>query len=61
MVFEVHLKKECGNEINSHLSEHGDIMVGKHFNVTALNITDGLLKKGNYYLPLSCIIYINEV
>ena len=52
MVFQITLKDNIGNEINKGI---------KTFNVTTLNITDGLLKKGSYYIPVNHILFIEEV
>lgn len=56
MSFTIYLKKTEGNEISGILG-----MGIKQFSVTTLNITDGLLKKGNYYLPVCHILFIEEV
>jgi len=33
----------------------------KQFNTATLNITDGLLSKGNYKIPIEHILFIHEV
>lgn len=51
-MFQVTLKDEIGNEIDKGI---------KTFNVTTLEIDKGLLKKGDYYIPITHILYIEEV
>lgn len=55
MTFEIYLKKELGNDIAQYVD------VGKMFAVTTLNITDGLLKKGAYQIPIEHVLFIKEV
>lgn len=52
MVFIVTLKEHIGNEINKGI---------KTFNVSTLEINNGLLKKGSYYIPVNHILFIEEV
>ena len=56
MVFEIYVKDEIGNQISSIEGELPKIVT-----VTALEIADGLLKKGNYYIPVEHILFIKEV
>lgn len=56
MTFEIHLKKQIGNEIGFILGEGFKIVY-----VSTLNITDGLLKKGDYYIPIEHILFIKEI
>lgn len=56
MSFVIYLKKEIQNEISTYISE-----VSKIITVSNLNISDGLLKKGNYYIPIEHILFIKEV
>lgn len=56
MPYVVYLKKQEGNKINLILSTNV-----KQFNVTNLEISNGLLKKGNYYIPVEHILFIQEV
>jgi len=55
-MFKVYLKKNEGNEISNVL----DLSI-KSFTVPILEISNGLLKKGNYYVPIQHILFINEV
>jgi len=56
MVFEIYLKDEIGNQIAQHLDE-----LPKVVTVASLTINDGLLKKGNYYIPVEHILFIEEI
>lgn len=56
MSFEIYLKKEIGNEIGYILGEGF-----KTVTVSTLDISDGLLKKGSYYVPVEHILFIKEV
>jgi len=56
MTFEVHLKKEAGNELSYILG-----MGIKSFNVSTLDISGGLLTKGSYRIPVDNILFIKEV
>ena len=56
MVYVVHLKKEAGNEINN--------IIGtgiKKFTVNDLTITNNCIQKGNYLLPITNVLFIEEV
>jgi len=55
MSFIIYLKEDIGNQISAILDEPI-----KEITVTTLNISDGLLKKGNYYIPLEHILFIKE-
>lgn len=56
MTFTVYLKKDEGNQISDVLN------IGiKTFNVTTLEISNGLLKKGDYHIPIDHILFIREV
>jgi len=56
MPFEIHLKDEIANDIAAILN------VGfKPITVSTLNISDGLLTKGNYKIPVEHILFIEEV
>jgi len=56
MSFIIYLKDDIGNEISAILDEPI-----KEITVSTLSINDGLLKKGNYYIPLEHILFIKEV
>jgi len=56
MAFVVYLKETEGNEISNILETHI-----KKFNVATLEISNGLLKKGSYYIPVEHILFIKEV
>lgn len=56
MAFEIYLKKEIGNQIGELFTE-----LPKKITVTTLTISDGLLKKGNYQIPIEHILVIKEV
>ena len=56
MTFIITIKKEIQNEVSTYLED-----VTKQITVTTLNISDGLLKKGSYYIPVSHILFIEEV
>lgn len=56
MAFEVYLKKEIGNAINTILDTNIKV-----FEVATLDINFGLLKKGNYQIPIEHILFIKEV
>jgi len=51
-MFKVTIKENIGNEIDRDV---------KTFNVSTLEINNGLLKKGNYYIPIEHILFIEEV
>jgi hypothetical protein len=55
-MFKITLKHDIGNEI-SNITGQGI----KTFNVATLDINNGLLKKGNYYIPIQHILFIEEV
>jgi len=55
MSFTVYLKKDEGNQINHILGTNVKVTT-----VATLNISDGLLKKGNYYIPVDHILFIEE-
>jgi len=52
MSFDITLQENIGNEIGLGI---------KTFNVVTLNITNGLLKKGDYYIPVEHILFIKEI
>jgi len=56
MAFEIHFKNDIANQIN--IIKNID---AKNITVSTLNITDGLLKKGNYYIPVENILFIEEI
>lgn len=56
MPFEIYFKKDEGNQISTILNESIKITT-----VATLTITNGLLKKGNYYIPIEHILFIKEV
>lgn len=51
-MFKITLLDNIGNEIGKNV---------KTFNVSTLEINNGLLKKGNYYIPIEHILFIEEV
>jgi len=55
MAFTVYLKKDLGQQINNILGTNVKVTT-----VATLNISDGLLKKGNYYIPVENILFIEE-
>jgi len=55
MTFTVYLKTDEGNQISNILSSNIDT-----FQCAVVEITDGLLKKGKYYVPLGNILFIKE-
>lgn len=55
MAYVIYLKKDEGNQISEILE-----MGIKQFTVPTLSIIDGLLKKGNYYIPVQHILFIKE-
>lgn len=57
MPFEIYIKKEIANEISQIVEEvNRDKIV-----VATLDITYGLLTKGNYKIPLNHILFIKEI
>lgn len=56
MSFKIYIRDSIGNEIQM-------IAPGlpKIFNVAMLNITDGMLVKGNYRIPVEHILFIQEI
>lgn len=56
MSFDVYLKKDVSNEIANKLNEIPDKIT-----VSSLTIVNGLLQKGNYYIPIGNILFIKEV
>jgi len=56
MAFKVYLRKDVGNQISLILAEGI-----KEFTVNTLEISDGLLKKGSYYIPVEHILFIKEI
>ena len=56
MSYVVYLKTYEANEI----SIHRGLSVSK-FTVQTLEISNGLLKKGDYYIPVEHILFIEEV
>lgn len=56
MTYTVYLKKQEGNEISTILGQGV-----KKFDVATLTISSGLLKKGDYYIPIEHILFIKEV
>ena len=56
MSFKIYIRDYAGNEI-------ADIDPGlpKIFNTAQLNITDGMLVKGNYRIPIEHILFIQEI
>jgi len=56
MAFEIYIKKDVGNQISNILG------IGlKKFEVATLDINFGLLKKGNYQIPIEHILFVKEV
>ncbi len=56
MSFKIYIRDEIGNEIHK-----VDAALPKVFNSANLNITDGMLVKGNYRIPVEHILFIQEV
>jgi len=56
MVFEIYLKDDIGNQIATILNEEIKVTTAP-----TLDITDGLLKKGKYYIPVEHILFIKEI
>ncbi len=56
MSFKVYLKRNIGYQI-ANIDQDLPIV----FSVQTLQITDGLLKKGAYSIPLTHILFIQEV
>lgn len=56
MAYVVYIKDNVGNMIGEI-----DADLPKHFTVQTLQIANGLIKKGNYYLPVEHILFIHEV
>lgn len=56
MTFEIYLKKDIGNQIREFVPN-----VEKIISVDSLEINNGLLKKGSYYIPIEHILFIKEV
>jgi len=56
MPFEIYLKTEIAFQIN-----HYENIDGHTVTVNTLDITDGLFKKGDYYIPIDHILFIKEI
>ena len=56
MVFTVYLKDDIGNQLGELLGKGM-----KSFNVGTLSISDGLLTKGDYRIPINHILLVVEV
>lgn len=56
MPYEIHLKEDYGNRISDILK-----IPIKKISVPTLTISNGLLQKNNYYIPLDNILFIKEV
>jgi len=56
MSFKIYIRDDIGNHITAI-----DEDLPKIFNVISLNITDGMLIKGKYRIPLEHILFIQEV
>ena len=56
MVYRVTLKGNIHSEIDKYFQG-----IERKIEVATLNITDGLLKKGSYYIPVEHILFIEEV
>ena len=56
MPYVVYLKENEGQQINNILE-----LNLKSFNVSTLDISNNLLKKGNYYIPVEHILFIKEI
>jgi len=63
MAFEIYLKKGLQNEIAVYMEylTTPDPNVTKRIEVPALNINNGLLKLGDYQIPLTNILFIKEI
>ena len=55
MAFEITLKDDIGNEISLYRD------LPKQITVPTLDINNGLLKKGSYYIPIDHILFIEEI
>lgn len=58
MTFEIVLKQNIAGEIGNTLDED-ELPIS--ITVNNLDINAGLLKKGNYYIPVEHILFIKEV
>jgi len=56
MAYKVYLKDNIGNELAGYIED-----LPKAFITSTLQITDGLLKKGIYQIPVEHILFIEEV
>jgi len=56
MPFKIYIRDDIGNQICNINQD-----LPKIFNVTTLNITDGMLVKGDYRIPIEHILFIQEV
>ena len=56
MTYQVYIKNYEGNEISNILNKEI-----KQFNIATIDINNGLLKKGSYYIPVEHILFIEEV
>jgi len=56
MVYQITIRKDLQNELFHYVDK-----IPKQITVSTLNITDGLLKKGDYYIPVEHILFIEEV
>ncbi len=56
MAFKIYIKDNIGNMIHQHLNG-----IPKIIEVQNLTITDGMLIKGNYRIPIDHILFIQEI
>lgn len=56
MSFKIYIRDGIGNEIHN-----VDPYLPKVLDVANLNITDGMLIKGNYRIPVEHILFIQEI
>ena len=55
MPYRIYLKDDIGNEISTIMN------VPKIIDVTTLDLSDGLLTKGAYKIPIQHILFIEEI
>lgn len=56
MAYLITIKKDIQNQISQYITG-----VNKQITVSTLEINNGLLKKGSYYIPVEHILFIEEV
>ena len=56
MSYKIYLKDDIANEINNKIGSNV-----KEFTVTDLVITNGLIHKGSYSIPIQSILFIEEI